>query len=67
MWHNPFCLNKYDVPIICWTHKERCVTFNGVSNRDHWKFLVNKYHIEYWMFQNEITPNENNISDKFEI
>lgn len=65
MWHNPFYLNKYDEPIICWTDNEKCIAFNGVGNREHWKFLVNKYHIKYWMFQSEIIPNENNISDKF--
>jgi len=65
MWHNPFCLVEYDKPILCWTHKGKCITFNGVNNREHWKMLVNRYYIEYWMFQNEIIPNENNISNKF--
>jgi len=65
MWHNPFCLNKYDEPIICWTKDKECITFNDVKNRVQWKMLVNTYHIKYWMFQSEITPNENNISDKF--
>lgn len=67
MWHNPFCLFEkyYNKPIICWTDDEKCITFNDVGNREHWKFLVNKYHIRYWMLQSEIVPNENNISDKF--
>ena len=58
-WQVPSKLKKFDVPIVCFTANNRIMTFATCRNSEsHWKWLVDKYHVEYWAFQSEIIPIE---------
>ena len=56
-WKEPKELKIYDKPLLCWTNNYKFITLkDGGDIKEHWKFLVEKYHILYWIYQDEIAP-----------
>lgn len=66
-WCEPNKLYDFSQPILCWTERNKMVTFNETNDKRHWDWLVNKYKIKYWMYQFRLHPdnlNRVNITNK---
>ena len=55
-WCEPNRLYDFNEPILCWTKNNRCITFNGTKNLNHWEWIVEKYGIVGWMYQFRLKP-----------
>ena len=45
-------------PIIYCTINGKIGVFKNTKSFQHWKFLKDKYHIEWWCYQHYIIPKE---------
>ena len=70
-WYDASCEPiNIDLPILAWTNNDKLVVFkdtktwlNGDTKHPFsgFKRLVEKYNIKFWVYQNEVLKNNDNI------
>jgi hypothetical protein len=43
-----------DKPLICQTDGGKILTFKSRGDEKHWEWHVDKYHIKYWAYQEDL-------------
>ena len=55
VWNEADIIPDYrDRPVLCLMEKGKALTFKEAGTPDNWQWHVQKYHIAYWIYQDEI-------------
>lgn len=46
--------NCSDKAVLCLTEKNKVLAFKNAGDERTWKWHVDKYHLTYWIYQDEI-------------